>query len=212
MKSIVKSSAIILFAGISIASQAQSGLDLLKAMEKKNAGIKSVSGSLTQFQQERGQAIKQTPANFKLVKPDGVRYDLKGTAQSSNIIHQNTMYSYVPALKQVSVTKIKDSSTQPELAMLMLGFGTKAETLSKQYTIAPLSNANGVSLKSKSQQLSYTIEVDPSSMLPTRLTRTDQAGTFSGVDINLSTLSFNTVQPNEIEPNFPKGIHTVNTN
>lgn len=203
----------LLFTGISIASYAQSGLDILKAMEKKNAGIQSVQGSLVQFQQERGQAAKQTPAQFKMQKqPVAVRYDLSGTAPSTHLIYDNKAYTYVPALKQVSITKLNNAANQPELALLLLGFDTKAETIAKQYNISALSGGIGVHLASKTQKVAYTIEIDQNSMLPVRLRKTDQMGTITGVDITPSSLSFNTVNPAEFTPNFPKGIHTVETN
>jgi outer membrane lipoprotein-sorting protein len=196
------------------------GIELLKKMEQKFQGLKSVSGSFVQTRQAPNDPFKSkatTPARFWILKPNYFRaeyQDVAGQAPSVQLISDQTFYNYVPQLKQVNTYKFRGESNVRDLNYLLLGFGAKADEITRVYSVKGVEGGNGVRLTPRNpQEASFryiTMKVDPESLYPTNFTMTQTDGTDLSVTMNLGSLQVNPqLSPADFKPNFPKDAHSV---
>ena len=195
-----------------------SGIALLKKMEGKFAGLKSVAGSFSQTRTDPTFKTKVTlPARFQLLKPSYFRAEYEAAAgekPSVQLITDQMYYNYTPQLNQVTTYKFKGESNVRDLNYLLLGFGAKADEVEKVYHVKPLDGRTGVQLTPRNPadaSFKYiTMEVDPQSLYPTRFTMRQPDNTDMIVVLNLSSLQINPrLSPSDFAPNFGRGVHTV---
>jgi len=207
--------AVLCLAPVTAAAQG-SGMDLLKKMEEKFQGLKSVSGEFTQQLSDSDKAFadlkKPTPtaAHFSLLKPNFFRaeyQDAPGQPPSVQLISGQMFYNYVPQLKQVTTYKFQGASNVRDLNYLLLGFGAKADEVQRVYSVEAVKN--GVKLTPRNPQeasFRYIImHVDPQSLYPTDFAMKQSDGKDLVVKMNLGTLKINPpLSPGNFQPNFPK--------
>jgi len=203
----------------SVTSYAQNeGVDLLRKLEAKFQDVKSVAGSFTQTRTDPKFKTKMSqPATFQILKPNYFRAELQsanGGAPEVQLISNQTYYHYVPNLQQVATYKFKNESNVRDLNYLLLGFGAKADEVTKVYKVTALENGNGVRMVPRNAQeasFKYIImEVDPQSLVPTRFSMEQSDGTPLSVQMNPQTIQLNVpLSPGNFQPNWPKGTHTA---
>lgn len=218
MKSIKLAALTMLLAVAALPAVAQnSGIELLKKMEGQFQGLKSVSGSFTQTREDPVYKTKKnSPARFWILKPNYFRAeytDAEGQAPSVQLISGQMFYNYVPQLKQVNTYKFRGESNVRDLNYLLLGFGAKADEITKVYSVKPEGD-HGVRLTPRNpQEASFqyiVMQVDPQSLYPTSFTMKQSDGANLSVRMNTSGLQINpAMSPNDFKPNFPKDAHTV---
>lgn len=194
-----------------------SGVELLKKMEQKFQNVKSVQGSFTQSKKDPTfDRTVSIPASFQILKPNYFKAEYQegpGKPPSVQLISGDTFYNYVPQLKQVNTYKFRNQSNVRDLNYLLLGFGAKADEVTKVYKVAA-SGANGVRLTPKNASeasFNYIImEVDPASLYPTRFTMQQTDKTDLSVQINPSSLQINpALTAKDFQPNFPRDAQRV---
>jgi outer membrane lipoprotein-sorting protein len=195
------------------------GVELLKKMEAKFEGLKSVSGTFTQNRTDPTFKTQQTvPARFYLLKPSYFRaefQDAQGQAPSVQLISKQMFYHYVPQLNQVNTYKFQGESNVRDLNWLLLGFGAKTAEITKVYAVKPLQRGTGVTLtphSTKDSSFKYiTMQVDPQTLYPTHFTMRQTDNTDLSVAINAGSLQLNpSLSPRDFEPNFPANAAKVN--
>jgi len=110
---------------------------LLRAIEKKNAGLKTVHAVFDQTRYDEVYLEKaQSRGELWFVKPGSLRVDYSNPKPMITLVADNTLYSYVPDLKQVNYLKFEsDAEREAQLHHYLLGFGFKTEELLRHYGI-----------------------------------------------------------------------------
>lgn len=220
MKTLKQTALAALFCICSVTAFSQNqGVALLQKMESQFQNLKSVAGSFSQTRTDPTFKTKVTvPARFELLKPNYFRaefQDAQGQAPSVQLITNNMYYHHVPKLNQVNTYKFQGESNVRDLNYLLLGFGAKADEITKVYSVTSLESGNGVRLTPRSQKEAsfqyITMEVDQQSLYPTRFTMRQSDGADLIVVMNTSSLQINpSLSPSDFKPNFGKAV-VVNT-
>lgn len=201
------------------ASAQNKGVELLKQMEEKFQGLKSVSGTFAQSRTDPEFKTKtNSQAQFRILKPNYFRADYQGAGGQPGevqLIADQTFYNYVPQLKQVATYRFRGESNVRDLNYMLLGFGAKVDEIQKVYAVKPLQSGTGVQLTPHNpQQASFRyilMQVDPQSLYPTGFTMRQPDGTDMSVSLNLNSLQVNpAISASDFRPNFPRDAVQVN--
>lgn len=194
------------------------GVDLLRSMEEKFQGLKSVSGTFVQTRLDPEFKTKvNMPARFWLLKPNNFRAEFQnapGQAPEVQLITNQTFYNYIPQLDQLNTYKFRGQSNVNDLNYLLLGFGAKADEVTKVYSVKPLNGQTGVQLTPRNPQEAnfkyITMVVDQQSLYPKTFTMMQSDNTELSVSLDLSSLQINPpMSAGDFKPNFPKNAHVV---
>ncbi len=112
-------------------------LVLLRALEARHAEARTVYGEFEQLKvSEIFLEETRSRARFWFEKPDRFRVEYTPPDALTNLIVEEAIYVYVPAIEQVEVYRFASRQERDQqLHSLVLGFGFKADDLVRDYII-----------------------------------------------------------------------------
>lgn len=149
---------------------------LVVGLETRYGNMKGLAADFTQVYQDRSGRKLQEQGTLMLRKPGKMRWEYRQPEEKLFIVNDKTVYFYVPAEKEVTITELKESDDPRAPFVFLLG----RKNLQKDFKSIELSHAESplvagnVVLELVPKRVSNTlkrlfVEVDPKAIQLSRL-------------------------------------------
>lgn len=196
----------------------RNGAEILKLLEARYAGVKTVKGSFTQVTVDTtfGEKI-ESRGSFYLKKPNRLRIDYARPHETTLLVTDRTLYRYVAQLKQVERYRIDPSNSIVETNYMLLGFGADTREVLRAYKVNLLRRERGQAVlrlvpehPEEASFKSIEMTVDTKAQIPVEFRVAQLDGTEAVVHINPSSIVIDApLQDNLFRPVFASDAQVV---